>query len=87
MLFHGRHNQDITNTTFKVYPNPANNFIIIDSTLDGNYNLVSMLGKTITEGALRQGENTVDLSNFKKGVYFLNISSINTSNTLKIVKE
>ena len=26
-------NKDITNTTFNVYPNPANNFITIDSTL------------------------------------------------------
>ena len=80
-------NQDITNNTFKAYPNPATNFITIDSTLEGNYNLVSMLGKTIAKGTLRQGDNIIDLSNFNKGIYFLNISSNNTAKTLKIVKE
>ncbi len=79
--------QDITNNTFEVYPNPANNFITIDSTLGGNYNLVSIFGKRVAEGALRQGDNTIDLSNFKTGIYLLNIHSNNNSKTLKIVKE
>ena len=72
---------------FKVYPNPATNFITIESTLDGNYNLVSILGKTIAKGTLRQGGNTIDLSNFNKGIYLLNVSSNSYSKTIKIVKE
>ena len=80
-------NQDITNTTLKVYPNPANNFITIDSTLEGNYNLVSILGKTVGKGNLNVGENILDISTLDKGIYFVNISSNNTANTLKIVKE
>ncbi len=70
-----------------IYPNPATNFITIDSTLEGNYNLVSILGKTVAKGALRQGENTIDLSNFNKGIYLLNVSSDSYSKTIKIVKE
>ena len=62
-------NQDINNTTFEVYPNPANNFITIDSNLNGNYNLVSILGKTVGKGTLRQGDNTIDLSNFNKVLF------------------
>ena len=73
------------NTTFTVYPNPANNFITIDSTLDGNYNLVSMLGKTVAKGTLRQGDNTIDLSNFKEG-FAANIHSNNNSKTLKMIE-
>ena len=76
-----------TSTTLPLIPNPANNFITIDSNLNSNYNLVSILGKTVGKGTLRQGDNTIDLSNFNKGVYFLNIHSNNNSKTLKIVKD
>ena len=80
-------NQDIVNNSFEVYPNPATNFITIDSTLEGYYNLVSILGKTVTKGTLRQGDNTIDLSNFDKGVYLLNVLSDSYSKTIKIIKE
>ena len=46
-----------------------------------------MLGKTVLGGCLNDGENTLDISTLDKGIYFLNISSINTAKTLKIVKE
>ena len=80
-------NQDIIDNTFKVYLTLLTISFTIDSTLEGNYNLVSMLGKTVAKGTLRQGENTIDLSNFNKGIYLLNISSNNTLKLLKIVKE
>lgn len=80
-------NKDITNNTFKVYPNPTNNFITIDSTLEGDYNLVSIIGKTIAKGSLKVGDNTLNISTLNKGIYFVNISSNNNSKTIKIVKE
>ncbi len=80
--------------SFKVYPNPTNGKITIDlrNTTTDNYTITvsNILGEkvyatsTFVKGTFKQ---EIDLSNFGKGVYLLNISNSNTTITERIVVE
>jgi hypothetical protein len=72
----------------KVYPNPANDFINIESndTEISEVALYDILGKQL----LSQNElanNRLDISNLTKGVYFMKISANGNSITKKIIKK
>ncbi|MFP4447129.1 MAG: C25 family cysteine peptidase [Bacteroidales bacterium] len=57
----------------KVYPNPADERLIIEKTTDESieYQLVDMSGKTVQNGMLSQPVNQVDISDHSEGVYFI----------------
>jgi hypothetical protein len=60
-----------------VYPNPANDFVIVNST-DGtafNYTIVNSAGRQISSGQL--DNNKIGLSHFSSGVYFLQLNAEN----------
>lgn len=80
-------NQDLVKTTFKAYPNPVNNRLTIDSKINASYSLVSVLGKVEVKGNLTAGNNSIDFSKLAKGVYILNINTVNGAEVLKVVKE
>jgi len=72
--------------TFKVYPNPSNGTFVITS----NYNSTSTLvvrditGKTIHSQIINGNNNTITLpTNIDKGLYFITISNINGTVSLK----
>ena len=68
----------------RIYPNPANNYIFIDG-IDkiNSVELIDINGKVVTCGA----NNKIDISTFKRGMYFVRIS--NETNTIikKIIFE
>ncbi|WP_428223275.1 T9SS type A sorting domain-containing protein [Flavobacterium sp.] len=71
-----------------VYPNPAENSFKIQTEIAGDFNIVNQLGQTVksfhTEANL---ENTIDVSNLTKGIYFIKGDNGTTINTKKIVIE
>lgn len=77
----------------KAYPNPAENILNIDFTTNNNANysvtLFSMTGQKVYQELLNNFaghyNNQVDISNFAKGVYILQISSEKGSVREKIV--
>ena len=85
---------DIKNTTqFTVYPNPANDYTSIAISLDKTekviLTIVDLLGKEISkeEKVLFSGKTTerLDVSNFRNGVYFINLQVGNKITTQKLV--
>jgi hypothetical protein len=72
----------------RLYPNPANNLLVIETNKVGQYTieLNSINGQLIysdkTEGPTCQ----IDLSSFQKGVYFITIRSTDFVKTEKIIK-
>jgi len=61
---------------FTIYPNPAHSFINIkfDQLVgSGKILFVDYLGKVLKEQHLCLGNNTIDISNFPKGIYLINI--------------
>ncbi|WP_026977687.1 T9SS type A sorting domain-containing protein [Flavobacterium tegetincola] len=71
----------------KLYPNPVQNRLFIDNQETVQYQIYSILGVKISEGALTVGNN-IDCSSFSSGVYLLNlVNNSGNSTTLKFVKQ
>ncbi len=75
---------NIYNTSFKIFPNPAKDYIIIETAnnLSNKYILLDATGRYLQQGNL-QGIHKIDLSNYAKGVYFISINN----EVVKVVKE
>jgi hypothetical protein len=67
--------------TVNIYPNPANNKIIIDAADVVDVKLFDVLGKQITSTKT----NEVDVSNFSDGVYFIQVQTKQNTATQKII--
>ncbi|MGV6829266.1 MAG: T9SS type A sorting domain-containing protein [Flavobacteriales bacterium] len=78
---------DIHNITFLVYPNPVEEFVFITANTQGNYTLFNLSGKVIAKGYLKEGQNFIDLSKYKEGVYFIEIETENKKFTKKLIKK
>ena len=74
---------------FNVFPNPVKNVIKIDSNLTiDSVTIVNQLGQNVMQ--LKSGDilnNEVNLSKLSNGLYFMNISSKDKSQSIKIIKE
>jgi aminopeptidase N len=69
-----------------IYPNPVTNILTIDA-LDAinKISIINTLGKTIV--ADLKNNNQINFSEFKPGVYFLQIQSQNSSKIVKVIKQ
>tara|TARA_B100000674_G_scaffold497500_1_gene531516 strand:- start:50 stop:2107 length:2058 start_codon:yes stop_codon:yes gene_type:complete len=78
--------EDDKNIEFSVYPNPSNGEININSLNNGNYNIMitNYLGDIILSKSLT-GNFSFDLSNYSKGIYMIEVSNDNISETHKVV--
>jgi len=71
----------------KMYPNPANgNKIYFNLTNDVSVNIYNVLGKLITTEKINKKNNSIDISNFSKGVYLIKVASPNQIITKKMIK-
>ena len=58
---------------FKIYPNPAQDVINIDSNIQKyEYQLINNIGQVVMRGML-SGENTISVENLNNGIYFLKL--------------
>jgi hypothetical protein len=73
----------------KIYPNPSTNKILIESTLNsGSVQLVNDLGQVLTSTKITNGKKeTIDLSNFANGTYYIKIVSEDKSYTKKVIRK
>ncbi len=68
----------------KLYPNPAQNMIFLNGvSTQAQISLYNISGKLIAEDL----SSTIDVSNLKSGVYFLNISENNQNYHAKFIKQ
>lgn len=63
------------NKSFKIYPSPASNFIMIESNLNTEtaYQIISLDGKIIKHGFLKSKESKIDISDLNPSSYILKI--------------
>lgn len=75
---------NIAQTSFKIFPNPAKDYIIIETTnmLSHKYILLDATGRILQQGNI-QGLYKIDLGNYAKGVYFISVNN----EVVKVVKE
>jgi len=81
---------DVTKMNVKIYPNPAQDFVAIQTDMMENnteVTLIDALGKVIKTQQILQGStlSVFDLQTVYNGVYFLKISDNSNSNTFKII--
>ncbi|PZP41645.1 MAG: hypothetical protein DI598_17975, partial [Pseudopedobacter saltans] len=73
----------------KLFPNPTKGTINIQNAKIGaSYRIISLDGKLITSGIVRNQTQSVDITNVSSGVYFCEIIDIsNQKHLLKFIKE
>jgi PKD repeat protein len=72
-------------TEIKIYPNPANNYIEIETTLQySSIKIIDLTGKTIKQTTLK---SKIDVSNLTNGIYFIQIIGKRNTIMQKIVKK
>jgi len=74
----------------KLYPNPANDYIIIETKdlLDNTYRISNTKGQIVLSGKINSEEFKIDVSEFNTGTFFINVDQENgKSETLKFIVE
>ncbi len=71
-----------------VYPNPANDAIVIRNQLaEGNISITDATGRIVRELPLSSNEQQVQIQNLAAGVYFVKISGGSTEKTIRVIKQ
>jgi hypothetical protein len=80
-------NKTESKSSFLVYPNPAaSDFTILLKDLEtASYGLFDIAGKKVKAGTLSQAETKVNSTDLSPGIYFIRISSGNSSSVQKLV--
>lgn len=78
----------ITNN-FRIYPNPAKNYIYVEGVeiLDANLVLMDLSGKILFERKLQNGINTINIESLQKGVYLLKILNDSNAKVFRFIKQ
>lgn len=71
-----------------IYPNPANQFLAVNSTNQNNltYTILSIHGEVVGQGQLVFGTNQINLDELVEGVYIIRCDNATNSITLKFIK-
>ena len=79
---------DVFSKTFKIYPNPVNDVLIISNTNDiiiDKVEIFTLLGQKVD--VIEKPQNTIDISQLSKGIYLLNIFTERGKATKRIIKK
>ena len=81
--------EEVKLNDIKVYPNPVTDNLIIETNnnlLGINAKIFSILGQEIKSVFLNEQQNSIDVSNFQKGIYLVKIETVDGIKTFKIIK-
>lgn len=79
--------EDFNNNEFNVYPNPIVDNLNIQSTEAVNrVTVYDVLGKIVLSSTPGIASPSIDMSNVTSGVYLVNITTENSSKTIKVLK-
>lgn len=73
-------------TTFKMYPNPANNMITINVENDAMLSISDMTGRIVHSSQINNTAN-ISVSEYNSGVYFVTVVQNNNAETIKLIVE
>ena len=78
---------EITDISIVMFPNPANDVVTISSDfIINNITLFNVLGQEIFQSKHDSNSIDIDLSNYTRGSYFVNVEMESTTKTLKLIK-
>jgi hypothetical protein len=69
---------EINESSISVYPNPANELLIIESgiLLNSKFRIIDAIGRTVYQGFLSSSKNSLDISSFSRGTYTLIVENL-----------
>jgi hypothetical protein len=71
-----------------IYPNPADNIVHIDGDSkfrDVKVTMMDITGKTLMTKVLHNNKNTIDLSSYEEGIYFISIEKDGNKFTSRLI--
>lgn len=68
---------------FEVYPNPTHSVLNINSEENSKILILNLLGETVADEYLKVGNNRIDVSRLKNGIYFIQTEKGNVSKFVK----
>jgi surface protein len=69
-----------------LYPNPTSNILNIKTNANLTsqpYNIIDTLGKVILKGNLNEGDNSINVEQLSKGIYYIKVSDNSASKFIK----
>ena len=79
--------EDFNRVEFKAYPNPVTNILTLQAKESiQSISIYNTLGQLMYSEELNALTTQIDMSNYEKGVYFVNTTIGTTEGTLKIIK-
>jgi hypothetical protein len=81
---------DLQQSKFSIYPNPATDKITVEltgATMYGNLTIVDIEGQQLITYQITQPKTQIDISNLASGVYFVRVTNDKTVEVGKFVKE
>lgn len=75
------------NNTFKLYPNPTNNKLTIESLQKSTIEILNIQGQTIQQQQLKQDKTDIDISGLTNGIYILKLTNSNKTEIKRFIKE
>jgi endonuclease I/chitodextrinase len=79
--------KDLTFESFKMFPNPTNgNNIYFSVTEDASIHIYNVLGKLIQSSEVTKSKNSINISEFAKGIYLVKINSGKQFISKKLIK-
>ncbi|PIZ06096.1 MAG: hypothetical protein COY57_03795, partial [Flavobacteriales bacterium CG_4_10_14_0_8_um_filter_32_5] len=80
---------ELTTNNFKVYPNPTSSLLFIDElTIGSSISIVNTLGQVVY--SLNSSNNnrlSINVANFERGAYIINITNNGLNNSSTFIKE
>jgi hypothetical protein len=79
---------DLNQINIKLYPNPASNYVFLNSEDIHEIQIMDIRGKKVYESRSHVNNDKIYVGNLKTGLYFVKIKiNNNTSKTIKFIKE
>jgi len=81
------HNIIKKTSIFKIYPNPAQNFITVETNTNiGNLYIFDLNGKCVSSNKIISNNSIIDVSQLQKGIYILKYIQNNSIQVKKMIK-
>nr|WP_321230434.1 T9SS type A sorting domain-containing protein [uncultured Psychroserpens sp.] len=81
-------NQFEDSTAFTYFPNPVKNTLTLNAQNEmSNVSVINMLGQEVLTMSPNNVDSVIDMSELQLGVYFVNVTINNTTETIRIIKQ
>jgi hypothetical protein len=77
---------DISNSNFGVYPNPANDFVTISNANGADVKVIDMLGRTLITKRIKSSNETISINDLQTGMYMIQMVKDGKTSSQKLIK-